>query len=368
SEAGIKESTGSYIYLSNYYDSIKDSLKAQLYADKAIKIAKKTNSPYYYLTALSNAGSVDHKKAPYYMDEYHKKSDSLRFVERKARNQYYKIQLETNEIFQDKANAIKQKWIVSTIAGVVVLIISLLLIITRQRYKQNKMQFKQAQLKANQEIYDLMFTQKTKEDSARQSEKKRIAIELHDGVLNRLASTRFNLNILSYQKDEETVNKCLIHIEEIYEIEKEIRNIAHDLNTEIFNTNNSFISFLNNFVVTQNQTTNLNYTLETDSNIDWSFISSGIKMNLYRIIQEACHNINKHAQATNVFISLVLDKNNICLSITDNGKGFDSNAKFEGIGLKNIKYRLKSLKGKLVINSNKNNTSINISIPYNNLV
>lgn len=367
-EEGIKESTISYIYLSNYYDSIKDSLKAQLYADKAIKIAKKTNSPYYYLTALSNAGSVDHKKAPYYIIEYHKKSDSLRFVERKARNQYYKIQLETNEIFQDKANAIKQKWIVATIAGVVVLIISLLLIITGQRYKQNKMQFKQAQLKANQEIYDLMFTQKTKEDSARQSEKKRIAIELHDGVLNRLASTRFNLNILSYQKDEETINKCLIHIEEIYEIEKEIRNIAHDLNTEIFNTNNSFISFLNNFVVTQNQTTNLNYTLETDSNIDWSFISSGIKMNLYRIIQEACHNINKHAQATNVFISLVLDKNNICLSITDNGKGFDSNANFEGIGLKNIKYRVKSLKGKLVINSNKNNTSINISIPYNNLV
>ena len=35
------------------------------------------------------------------------------------------------------------------------------------------------------------------------------------------------------------------------------------------------------------------------------------------------------------FICLVLDKNNICLSITDNGKGFDSNAKFEGIGFFN---------------------------------
>jgi signal transduction histidine kinase len=369
SEAGIKESSVSYIYLSNYYDRIKDSLKAQLYADKALKIAKKTNSPYYYLTALSNAGSVDHKKAPYYIKEYHKKSDSLRFMERKARNQYYKIQLETNEISQDKATAIKQKWIVVTIAGVVMLIITLLLIITRQRYKQNRMQFQQSQLKTNEEIYDLMFTQKTKEESARQKEKKRIAIELHDGVLNRLASTRFNLNILSYQKDEETINKCLIHIEGIYEIEKEIRNIAHDLNTEIFKTNNSFKLLLNNFVVTQNQTTNSNYTIETDLNIDWSFISSEIKMNLYRIIQEACHNINKHARATNVLISLVLDKNNICLSITDNGKGFDCNANFEGMGLKNIKYRVKSLKGELVIKSNNNNnTSINISIPHNNLV
>jgi signal transduction histidine kinase len=368
SEEGIKESTGSYIYLSNYYDSIKDSLKAQLYADKALQIAKRSNSPYYYLTALSNAGSVNIRKAPEYIKEYHKKSDSLLFMERKARNQYYKIQLETNEISQEKANAIKQKWIVVTIAGVIILIIALLLIITSQRFKQNRMQFQQSQLKANEEIYDLMFTQKTKEDRARQSEKKRIAIELHDGVLNRLASIRFNLNILSYQKDEQTINNCLIHIEGIYEIEKEIRNIAHDLNTEIFKTNDSFIFLLNDFVVTQNQTTNSNYTIETDTNIDWSFISSEIKMNLYRIIQEACHNINKHAKATDVLISLILDGKNICLSITDNGKGFDSNANFEGMGLKNIKYRVKSLNGKVVIKSNNNNTSINISIPHNNLV
>jgi signal transduction histidine kinase len=368
SEEGIKESTVSYIYLSNYYDSIKDSLKAQLYADKALQIAKRSNSPYYYLTALSNAGSVDNKKAPYYIKEYHKKSDSLLFMERKARNQYYKIQLETNEISQAKANAIKQKWIVVTIAGVIILIIALLLIITSQRSKQNRMQFQQAQLQANEEIYDLMFTQKTKEDSARQSEKKRIAIELHDGVLNRLASTRFNLNILSYQKDEQTINNCLIHIEGIYEIEKEIRNIAHDLNTVIFKTNNSFIFLLNDFVVTQNQTTNSNYTIETDTNIDWSFISSDIKMNLYRIIQEASHNINKHAQATDVLISLILDGKNICLSISDNGKGFNRNTNFEGMGLKNIKYRVKSLNGKVVIKSNNNNTSINISIPHNNLV
>ena len=288
---GIKESTISYIYLSNYYESIKDSLKAQLYAEKALKFAKRSNSPYYYLTALSNAGSFDNKKAPYYFKEYHKKSDSLRFMERKARNQYYKIQLATNEISLDRANAIKHKWIIVALAGVVILIIALLLIITSQRSKQNRMQFQQLQLKANEEIYDLMFNQKTKEDSARQSEKKRISIELHDGVMNRLASTRLNLNILSYQKDEETINKCLSYIEGIYEIEQEIRNIAHDLNTEIFNESNSFVTLLNDFVATQNATTSSKYQLEIDADLHWNHIASGIKMNLYRIIQEASHNV-----------------------------------------------------------------------------
>jgi len=363
-EEGIKESTISYVYLSNYYFAIEDSLKAQLYAERALKNAKKVKSPYYYLTALCNAGSVDSKKAPQYIKEYHKKNDSLLFAERNARNQYYKVQLETEEITKEKETAIKQKWIIGTIAGAVVLIIVLLLIITRQRSKQKEMQFQQSQQKANEEIYDLMLTQKRKEEHARQSEKKRIAIELHDSVMNRLASTRLNLNILSYQKDEEAINKCLDHIEEIYKIEQEIRNIAHDLNTEIFNEANSFLTLLNDFVATQNAITSSKYKLENDATLDWNQISSGIKMNLYRIIQEASHNSNKYALASSVIISLASDGMNICLSIIDNGKGFDTNSNFDGIGLSNIKYRVKSLKGEVVIQSNIENTSVNITIPY----
>ena len=156
SDEGIKESTISYVYLSNYYFAIKDTVNAQLYAEKALMISKQSKAPYYYLTALSNAGSVDSKKAPKYIIEYHKKNDSLLFIERNARNQYYKIQFETNEIKEEKETAIKQKWIIVSIAGVVTLIITLLLIITKQRSNQKDLQFLQSQQKANEEIYDLM--------------------------------------------------------------------------------------------------------------------------------------------------------------------------------------------------------------------
>ena len=355
----------SNLFISQFYFKKKDTLKAQLYAEGALKITKKTHAPYYYLTALSNAGSVNHQKAPQYIKEYHEKSDSLLFIERNARNQYYKIQLETDEITQEKETAIKQKWIIVSIAGIVTLIIVLLLIITRQRSKQKEFQFQQSQQKANEEIYDLMLTQTSKEEQARQSEKKRIALELHDGVMNKLASTRLNLNMLSHQKDEETINKCLAHIEGIYIIEQEIRNIAHNLNLEIFNETNSYAALLNDFIATQNAVTNSpQYKLEIGETINWVTVSSVIKMNLYRIIQEASHNSNKYAQATNVIISLILDENNICLSITDNGKGFDINADNEGIGLKNIKHRVESLNGKFVIQSiNNKSTFINIAIP-----
>jgi signal transduction histidine kinase len=365
SDEGVKESTISYVYLSNYYTVLKDTLKSQLFANKALEIAKNAKAPYYYLTALSNAGSVNTSKAPQYIKEYHQKNDSLLFIERNKRNQFYKIQLETDEITQEKEKAINQKWFISIISGVIILILSLLFVISRQRNKQKELQLLQEQQKANEEIYELMLTQKSKEEEIRKNEKKRIALELHDGVMNKLASTRLNLDVLKYKKDAQTIEKCVPHIAEIYNIEQEIRNITHDLSQEAFVIGNSFSTLMNDFLNSQNSAyPKTQCKLEIEDAISWNSISSTIKMNLFRIVQEATHNINKFAKAKNVVISFVLDEQNICLSITDNGKGFDPENNTDGIGLKNIKQRVDNLNGNCVIQSIKNkSTSINIAIP-----
>lgn len=352
------------MYLSMYYEKIKDTTNAINAAKRALELSKNYNNPSDILISLEQLIKVDKKNASTNAQKYIRVNDSMQIAERNFRDKFARIAYETDEITQEKDKAINQKWIIGTIAGVVILIIALLLIITRQRSRQKRLQLQQSHQKANEEIYDLMLTQKSKEEQARQSEKKRIAIELHDGVMNRLASTRLNLNVLSHQKDEETINKCLVHIEGIYKIEQEIRNITHNLNLDVFKDIHSFVILLNDFIATQNATTDSQYILEADNSIDWDYFSSVIKMNLYRIIQEASHNANKYAQATNVIITLTLDGNNICLSITDNGKGFDTNADMEGMGLKNIKHRVESLKGKVVIQSNNKSTSINIAIPF----
>ena len=353
------------IYFSEYYSKVKDTINAIKAGQRAVNLSKTYNNLTDELYSLSQLINVDKKKASIYAQEYIRINDSLQIAERRFRDKFANIEYEVDEVKQEKDTAIKQKWLFLGISGVVILIIVLILIITKQRSKQKELQFLQSQQKANEEIYDLMLTQTSKEEQARQSEKKRIALELHDGVMNKLASTRLNLNMLSHQKDEETINKCLAHIEGIYKIEQEIRNIAHNLNLEIFNETNSYVALLNDFIATQNAVTSSpQYKLEIGETINWVTVSSVIKMNLYRIIQEASHNSNKHAQATNVIISLILDENNICLSITDNGKGFDIDAYNEGIGLKNIKHRVESLNGKFVIQSiNNKSTSINIAIP-----
>ncbi|HNP32649.1 MAG TPA: tetratricopeptide repeat protein, partial [Flavobacterium sp.] len=207
-EEGIKESTISYIYLSNYFIARHDTLKSQIYAEKALKIAKKYRAPYYYLSALSNAGSVDCKKASKYIVEYDRINDSLYFIENNTRNQYYSIQLETDDIKHEKEVVVIQKRIITGISGFVILVIVLLLIITKQRAKQKELRLLQEQQKNNEEIYDLMLVQKSKEEQARKSEKKRIALELHDGIMNKLASTRLNLNVLNHKNDDKTIKKC----------------------------------------------------------------------------------------------------------------------------------------------------------------
>lgn len=127
------EAAISRTYLSEYYAKIKDTLKAIEYSEKAVQLAKESKSSYYYLHALSNAGSINKKKAPEYIEEYHKLNDSLLFEERKARSQYFKIQLETDEITQEKEKVIKQKKAHTSVIYGVLFIVILLFIIYKQR-------------------------------------------------------------------------------------------------------------------------------------------------------------------------------------------------------------------------------------------
>jgi signal transduction histidine kinase len=357
------EAAISRIYLAEYYAKMKDTTTAIKYTDKALQLAKESKSSYYYLYTLSNAGTINKQKAPQYIAEYHRLNDSLLFEERKARNQYFKIQLETDEIAQQKEKAIKQKWVQTSIIASVLLIVILLFIIYKQRSQKKEFILIQNQQKASEEIYQLMLNQQSKEEEAKQKEKKRIAIELHDNVMNKLASTRFNLFSLTKKSDSQSLKQAVQHIDSIKEVEDEIRNITHELSKETFSKNNSFTTLLTQLINEQNQIHPTLYQLELDDSINWDIISSEIKMNYYRIIQEAIHNCNKYAAAKHSTISLFYEVNQLRLTISDNGKGFQANTTNPGIGLQNMKQRMESIHGKISINSEPGKgTAINCSV------
>jgi signal transduction histidine kinase len=73
---------------------------------------------------------------------------------------------------------------------------------------------------------------------------------------------------------------------------------------------------------------------------------------LYRIAQEALHNIVKHARASSVEIKMESDSGRVTLEISDDGVGFDANGEFPGhLGLRSMRERASRLGGTLKMES-----------------
>lgn len=87
-----------------------------------------------------------------------------------------------------------------------------------------------------------------------------------------------------------------------------------------------------------------------------------IKLDLFRICQEALMNIMRHAQATEVGITLLQKKNRIELSVKDNGKGFEHSSK-QNAGVAKMRGRAASIGGELTIETKKSKgTRVSVSV------
>lgn len=108
------------------------------------------------------------------------------------------------------------------------------------------------------------------------------------------------------------------------------------------------------------------YHIHVDSNLDIEpEVPLVMKEVLYRVGQEALHNIVKHAEATSVVIDLHTDDGKLVLEIGDNGRGFDLNGNFIGhYGLRTMRERVERVGGSLIVNSSSDRgTHIVASVP-----
>ena len=75
-----------------------------------------------------------------------------------------------------------------------------------------------------------------------------------------------------------------------------------------------------------------------------------VEINIYRVVQEALHNITKYAKASKVVIRLEKKATNLTLHIEDDGVGFNlQQVKKEGLGLKHMEERITLLGGFLIL-------------------
>ncbi|MES2410858.1 MAG: ATP-binding protein [Bacteroidota bacterium] len=355
---------GSYIHISEYFYKKNDVSQAIKYSMAALSEAKNSKVPLNVALALKQSSIVDKEKSAQYSDEYIRISDSLQVVERNSKDRFSKIQFETKEIIQQNDVLENRNRNLLYIFVITFILVALLFVVRAQRARTRELLLKQAQQKANEEIFNLMMSQQSIIDESRNKEKKRLAQDLHDGVLGRMFGLRLNLDSLNSSTDPDAPQKRNELLNELKTIEQDIREISHDLNREKLVLINNFVSIVHNLLEEQKSLHDAEVTYSIDTSINWDKVGNAIKINMYRILQEGLQNINKYANANNVTVEISGNPENVFLKITDDGIGFDVNKKSKGIGMQNMISRTHDCHGIIDITSKKNyGTTIIITIP-----
>lgn len=340
-------------HLAEYYNDNNIIDSARYYAYRAKNIAERYNNDDLLKSLLLLSKIEEGDLAVKHLEEYVKLSDSLQKNERATRDKFARIRFETNQKEQENIQLSRERTWLLIISVVLIIASFLIYVIINQRNKNKELRFIQQQQETNEEIYNLMLSQNDKIEEARTLEKKRISEELHDGVLGRLFGTRLSLDSLNMGTSVEAINTRGQYITELKTIEEDIRKVSHELNTD-FVSGSGFIDIIKTLIENQTKAYGFKYKLTHDDIINWEEASNKTKIHIYRIIQESLQNIYKHANATLVKISFEMKKTVFCLTISDNGAGFDVSKAKKGIGIKNITSRVNEIKGDLTINSERN--------------
>lgn len=195
---------------------------------------------------------------------------------------------------------------------------------------------------------------------ATESERQRIAGDLHDGIGQQMSGLKLafqNLNSSHNQeKDLEKLNEILD------DTAKEIRTISHQMMPKTLKEY-GLIPALEDMLEKTFALTGIRCNFET-FNIQ-TRLDERIEISLFRIAQELINNILKHANASQVNIQLFKNKDQLIFMVEDNGVGFDFE-KNTGHGQLSIKSRLDTIEGAFHYEKGENGgtiANIRIKIP-----
>lgn len=355
----------SNIHLGEYFATKRDTTLALMYLNSAYKNAKEIKSHFDILNSLKLLSELDMKNSAYYSGRYITVSDSLQNIARANREKYARIEYETDKLQNEKEALIKKNSFIIGLSAIGLLFVAAIFVIYYLNSRNKELLLIQEQQKANEEIYLLMNEQQSKIDIARNEEKNRIAMELHDGILNNIYAVRLNLEFINKKSDEESINKRKEFIKNLQSVETEIRSVSHELSRNaMLQEGKNFENILEYMITSQRNDFETFFETEIDNTIDWDSLSNVYKVNIYRIIQETLQNINKYSEAGIAKVEIKQTGDNINILVTDDGIGFNPDTIKDGIGLKNLKKRVVSLNGIVTIESTPGNGAvISVSLP-----
>jgi two-component system NarL family sensor kinase len=262
----------------------------------------------------------------------------------------YEITQREDQLLQQQFEITKRNY---WMTGIVIFILLILVI--------GFIYYKQTQLKQRNIAMQAII-------AAEESERRRIAQDLHDSVSQTMSAAKINLTVIGGELpfvDDEQRKRFEKVINLVDYGFKEVRTISHNMmpwalhKTGLAQVVKQFIENIENEAIAINF-----FSRGFDAPFD-----DTTEIILYRVLQESVNNVMKHANASRLDISLIRDKDNISLTIEDNGKGFDaSNPGInKGMGLSNLRSRINFLNGKVELDSQVGKgTLVSVYIPVIN--
>jgi signal transduction histidine kinase len=188
--------------------------------------------------------------------------------------------------------------------------------------------------------------------AAQEEERQRISRELHDDLGQALTTHLIALRNLQREPSlsAQTLFERLQSLyDQSYEIFGKIRSIARDLRPPVLDALGLRVA-MQTYCTEFTRRTHLPVIFEAEDSLPE--LPDAYKITLYRTLQEALTNVIKHAQASQVWVDLSLDDDQVTLTIQDNGIGFgEEKHGSNGIGLAGLHERITIAGGTLTVSS-----------------
>lgn len=384
-----------------YYEHYKDYKKAEEYALKGLKLAEELEFPAdiaAMLNTLSNiyfhqsrfreceetalkaiatdttdinifsnlAANVvragihlgDVKNALYYFDRYRQifNIQSNKEFQQALMDMQVKYESEKKEKQILKLSAEKQKRniLLYSLSGLFVIVAALGFSIYNN-VRKNKIIVEQQLLVKEQQLAELEKERQliaTKSVlKGEESERSRMARDLHDGLGGLLSGVKINLSSMKGNSIITSENvQAFDHALKLLDTSiNELRRVAHNLMPETLNQY-GLKTALNDFIREMGHNPAIMLTFSFFG-ADIRF-ESQLELTTYRIAQELVNNALKHSAATKIDLQLIADVDRVCIQVVDNGKGFDTRCNpCEGKGLFVIRDRVAAYNGTFELES-----------------
>jgi len=192
-----------------------------------------------------------------------------------------------------------------------------------------------------------------------EEERRRVARELHDGINQLLVSVKYKIESFadnSTQTGEtaqDDAKKALSFLEEAI---SEVRRISHDLRPSVLD-DLGLLPAISNLTRHFSERNQIDVSIEDDDSEIFDRLPVDVETAMYRIVQEALMNIEKHANATNVSIHMTQTDKDVTIRIEDNGDGFNiqkttrTPKTTQSMGLRNMRERIELLQGTFFMHS-----------------